>query len=226
MIDEVYEVQEYLGGKKVSERGRYRAAYLIARWYTQEGLDFCATRDAIFNWSKRTGNYLKYNVNDIVTGARACTERLTDNVNIRISEKDVNRIVRLFDSKKARMLALALLCFAKAHANRDGVFNVSISALADWIGVSRTSITVDYLPELITLGYIEKIDTPQPVTRWHKGKEYRTARYRSTRLKINASLYNAGKFELNHNDISGLYEEIFGRTERTVYNIVEDSSNC
>lgn len=221
MIDEVFEIKEYLNGKKINERGRYRAAYLIARWFTQEGLDFCATRDAIFEWSKRTGNYIKYNVNDIVTGARACTDRLTDNVTICVSENDINHIVRLFDSRKARLLALAILCFAKQHANRDGVFNISMSALSDWIGISRAQISSNYLPELITLGYVERVESVQPVSRWHRDKELKTSRYKSTRLKINASLYNAGKYKMRNNDIEKLYDEIFVQTERTVYNIVE-----
>lgn len=226
MIDEVYEVEEYLNGKVVSERGRYRAAYLIARWFTQEGMDFCETRNAIFEWSKRTGNYIKYNVNDIVTGARACSERLTDNVNVRISEKDINRIVLSFDSSKARILALAILCFAKTHANRDGVFNISISALAEWIGLSRSSINTKYLPELITLGYVERVDAPQAITRWHRDKEVKTSRYKSVRLKINAPLYNAGKYELHNNDIHTLYDDIFVQTERTVYNLTEEDDAC
>lgn len=219
LIDEVYEVQEYLNGKKVSERGRYRAAYYIARWYTQEGLDFRETRNKVYDWAKSTNNFIKYNVNDIVTGARQCQERLKDNITLRISEADVNRIVELFDSDKARKLALSLLCYAKVYANRDGEFTISMSALSEWIGISRTSVSSKYLPELEALGYITRLDNTQPSTRWHHRQPVQTNKFKSIRLKINTSLYNAGRFRLIHNDIDKLYDEIFTDTERTVFNL-------
>lgn len=222
MVDEVYEVKEYLGGKRVSERGRYRAAFFVARWYTQEGFGIKETRNKVFEWAKSSGNYLKYNVNDIVSGARECKDRLKDNVIVRVSESDVNGIVKLFDNQKSRRLALALLCYAKAHANRDGEFDISASALAEWVGLSRTSISSRYLPELIDLEYIEKVEPDTPVMRWHHEQQYKTSKYRPLRLRINASLYNAGKYQLVHNDIDKLFDEIFVKMHRTMFNMVED----
>lgn len=228
MIDEVYEVKEYLSGKSVSERGRYRAAYLIARWYTQEGKDFREVRNAIFDWAKHTGNYIKYNVNDIITSARSCTERLKDNVIVCVGENDINQIVLLFDSKKARMTALAMLCYAKVYANAGGEFNISTSALAEWIGVSRSMLLKKYIPELETLSYIEKVTPDTKTFTWHKGKQHETNKYVTSRFRILAPLYNDGKYQLVGNNIKELYDEIFEQTERTVFNIpeVEDGTNA
>lgn len=220
MIDEVYEVKQYLAGESVSERGRYRAAYQLARWYTQEGYDFKATRNKIFEWARATNNYLKYNVNDIVTAARNHKERLKDNVIVRISESDVNEIVRLFDSRNARRLALALLCYAKVYADKDGVFDVSMASIGEWIGVAGQNISQRHLPELIALEYVEQVYDDSLVAHWHKKKKSHTHRYKTTRLKINASLYNAGKFELKNNDIDKLYNDIFVKTKRSAFDLV------
>lgn len=220
MIDEVLEVKQYLAGDPVSERGRYRAAYQLARWYTQEGYDFKTTRNKIFEWARATNNYLKYNVNDIVTAARNHNERLKDNVTVRISESDVNEIVRLFDNMNTRKLALALLCYAKVYANKDGEFSVSMSAISEWIGVVKQNVSQRHLPELVTLEYIERVSDNSPVAYWHRKKKNYTHKYKTTRLRINASLYNAGKFELHDNDIDKLFDQIFVKTKRSAYNLV------
>lgn len=177
MLDEVYEVKQYLAGKKVSERGRYRAAYLIARWYTQEGCDFKETRSRVYEWAKSSGNFIKYNVNDIVTAARQCKERLKDNPKLCVSEEDINRIVELFDASKTRLLALAILCYAKIYANSNGEFNISVSAMSDWIGVSQSSLVKRYIPELEQLGYLKKIGLEKVAHTWHHGKEHQTNKY-------------------------------------------------
>lgn len=218
MIDEVYEVKEYLDGKKITERGRYRAAYMIARWYTQEGCTFRETRDKIFEWAKRTDNFLKYNVNDIIESARNCDDRLKDNVTLYISETDVNRIVTLFDGKNTRKLALALLCYAKVYANKNKEFDVSLSALSEWCGVTRQHISHSYLPELIKLGYITKLDS-SAITVWHRAKKTTTSKYAQTRLRIEVPLYNAGKFQLVRNDFKKLHNEIFEKTQRNRFYI-------
>lgn len=222
MLDEVYEVKEYLSNKPVSERGRYRAAYLIARWYTQEGCDFKDTRAHVYEWAKSSGNYIKYNVNDIVTAARQCKDRLKDNPKLCISEADINRIVELFDNPKTRLLALAVLCYAKVYANSEGEFNVSVAALSEWIGLPQSSVVKRYLPELEQLGYLKKLVVSQHQSyTWSRGKERKTSKYRTTRMRVTAPLHNAGEFKLEHNDIRKLYDEIFVQTERTVFNMKE-----
>lgn len=219
MLDEVYEVKEYLSGKKVSERGRYRAAYLIARWFTQEGCDFKDTRSHVYDWAKQSGNFIKYNVNDIVTAARQCKDRLKDNPKLCVSEDDINRIVELFDASKTRLLALAILCYAKIYANSNGEFSVSVSALSNWIGISQSSLVKRYIPELEQLGYLSKLGLEKSARTWHRGKEHETQKYRTTRMKINVPLHNAGEHRLVHNDIQQLYDEIFVKTERTMFNL-------
>lgn len=214
------EVKQYLAGKTVSERGRYRAAYQLARWYTQEGYGFKETRNKIFEWAKTSNNYLKYNVNDIVTAARKCNERLKDNVIVRVSEDDVNEIVRLFDNFNTRKVALALLCYAKVYANKDGEFYISMSALAEWIGIARQNISQRCLPELVALEYIERTPDDTLTSYWHKRKKQHTHKYKTTRLRINTSLYNDGCFQLHDNNIEALYGDIFVRTKRSAFNLV------
>lgn len=166
---------------------------------------------------------MKYNVNDIITSARSRSDRLKDNVTLYISETDINRIVRLFDSKNTRKLALALLCYAKVYANKNGEFDISLSALAGWCGITRQHISHSYLPELIELGYISK-NKSEPTTVWHKAKKATTSRYAPMRLKIEVPLYNAGKFQLIRNDFKKLYSNVFEKTERTVFNICEEQN--
>jgi hypothetical protein len=144
---------------------------------------------------------------------------LKDNIVVKVSEDDINRIVWLFDSKRARMVALAMLCYAKVYANAGGEFNISTAALAEWTGVSRSMLLKKYIPELETLGYIKKVESDSVTYNWHKGKQYETHRYTTSKFRILVPLYNDGTYQLINNDIHKLYDEIFVKTERTVFNM-------
>ena len=96
-----------------------------------------------------------------------------------------------------------------------------MSALSEWIGIPQSSVVKRYLPELEQLGYLNKLVAQRQSFTWSRGKEHKTSKYRTTRMRITVPLHNAGEFKLEHNDIHKLYDQIFVQTERTVFNMKE-----
>lgn len=218
MIDEVLEVREYLEKKKMlREDRRSMAAYYIARWYAEEGYSFREIRDAVFKWAKESGNYLVCDVNSIVDSAIKCKDRLTDTVVVKVSETDVNRIVKRFDGKNIRLVALGLLCYAKVHADSNGEFDLSLRPFSDWIGKDRGTIMRRWLPEIEALEYAERKNGVRKFN-WRNKKSSRVGRA-PTRMHMLVPIRNTGQYILNGNDIRGLYNEIFGNTKRDMFNL-------
>lgn len=205
-INEVIECKEYLDGKHINKESLFRICYMLAKWYKQEGMSHIEIRDAIFKWGKKHSVFITYNVNGIIYQALEDTQRLRDNVVIKINQTDVGEIKKRFDSKNARLLALALLCYAKANANQNKEFFISSVALSNWLGTNRGNMSSRTLPELINFGYIEKVEPVHGYVWNKKDKEYK---YKPWNLKINAPLLNSGGIELIDNNILDLYNSVF-----------------
>lgn len=210
LVNEVYEVKEYLSGKPVSKRGMCRAVYQVARWYIQEGVSFLDVRNHIFDWLIRTGQPYDGDVNALISKAMEEKTPLRD-VPVYVNDTDIRRIWDLTDSKPLRKLALALLCYRKVYA-RKGVFFISLSALSDWCGLPRPHISHTYLPALIELGYVSRLSGHDGES-WHRKKKQGATRMAQVQLRINVPVHNTGTYQLEKNDFQALYQAIT-QTER------------
>lgn len=204
MINEVLEIQEYLKGKNISERHLYRICFLLAKWYKQQGLNNVEIREKIFEWGQKYKIYIKDNVNSIIYNALNDEKPLRGNETVvKISRNDVNEIVRRFDSEKVRKTALAVLCYSKVSADRDGEFNISALALSNWLKINYGNMCSRYFKEMIDFEYIQKVCGSSTFT-WNKNTKSTTLR-----LKLLVPIENNGEFVLNGNDIDGLYNDVF-----------------
>lgn len=203
MINEVLEVEEYLAGKNISKKCLYRICYMLAKWYKQKGMSHIEIRQAIFDWGKKHGVYITYNLNSIIYQALADKHRLRGKTEVWISESDIEEITKRFDSKNCRKLALAILCIAKVSADNENSFSAPVTALSNWVQIDAGSCSKRYLPEMIDFGYISKLDS-EKVYSW-KGK----AKSTSSQFTILVPIDGCKGHLLKENNISGLYDEIF-----------------
>lgn len=204
MINEVLEVQDYLEGRNINKRCIYRICYMLAKWYKQQGMSHMDIRQSIFNWGKKYNIFITCNVNSIIYQALDDKTRLRDDIEIHISENDIKEITERFDSKNCRLMALAILCYAKCTANRDNEFNLSLLALSNWIGIDYNNLLKRHLPELVDFNYISRVDNNNKTYSWNK-----EVKNKSTALKIQVSVKNEGIYKLKDNNIRQLYLDIF-----------------
>ena len=204
MINEVVEVMDYLSGKNISKNNIYRMCYLIAKFLKATGLEPVKIRGRIFEWANENGLYIKQSVNDIIRRALTDSKKLKENVEIKISKADIEEIEMRFDKPKTKLVALAILCYAKANADKKGEFCLSSVALGAWLGIHSSNIRRNYLRELVEFGYISKVSTPKGAFNWSHSDEENYSKYR-----IEVSVRNCGAFVLQNNDIKKLHKEAF-----------------
>ena len=207
MIDEIFEVKQYLKGVNVSKQNLYRTCYLLVKWYKELGSKKIEVRAALFEWGKKYNFYIKYNVNDIID---TVFERNSPNLKspeIKINKNDVKNINKRFDNKNTKLVALAVLCYAKAFANEDGEFSLTSVGLSSWLNINRQSIRKKYIKELIEYEFVSEVSKPERIKNKNDwGKPYEE---QSTRYKINMPLNNSGDFVLRNNEIGKLFSEVF-----------------
>ena len=209
MINEYLEVQQYLKGEGVNKECLQRICFLIACWYKELGYNKLQIREAIFEWANRYHYFLDFSVNTIIYRVEENNAKLRRNSDIYINDDDIARIKARFDTKNVRMVALAILCYSKAFADKDGNFNLSTVSLGNWVGFSRTNISSYYLKELIDFSYVEKVNYKKKKTyTWNKKTVAR-----SLVLKLKVPTVNEGKYKIKDNDIRALYDEVFGTSE-------------
>ena len=181
---------------------------MLAKWYKQQGLSNVEIREKIFEWGQRYNIYIKYNVNSIIYQALEDKHRLRgDEAIVRISQMDINEIIRRFDSVQCRKVALAILCYAKVSADRDNEFNISALALSNWLNINRGNMSGRYIKELIDFEYIKKTDVSKTYS-WDSNVKSNTMT-----LKILVPIENTGDYILSKNNIEGLYNEIFEKAK-------------
>lgn len=204
MINEVLEIQEYLKGKNISEKHLYRICFLLAKRYKQQGLSNVEIREKIFEWGQKYKIHIKDNVNSIIYNVLNDEKPLRGNETVvKISQNDINEIIRRFDSIQCRKVALAILCYAKVSADRDNEFNISALALSNWLKINYGNMCSRYFKEMIDFEYIQKV-CGSPTFTWNKNTKSTTLR-----LKLLVPVKNDGEFVLNGNDIDGLYNDVF-----------------
>lgn len=204
MINEVLEVQEYIDGKNINKKCLYRICFMLAKWYKQQGLSNVEIRDRIFEWGQKYNIYIKYNVNSIIYQALEDKNRLRgDESVVRINQNDIDEITRRFDSVQCRKVALAILCYAKASADRDNEFNISALALSNWLNTNHSNMCNRAIKELIDFEYISKVNSVKTYS-WDNNVKSNTLA-----IKILVPIENKGEYTLNKNNIEELYNKIF-----------------
>lgn len=208
MINEVLLVEDLLSGKGVNERCMYQHCYLMSKYFLQQGLDPSKVREKIFSWATSQKIFLdvtEINVNQIVYRAAHDKNRLRENTIVKISSHDLEEIKKRFDRPKTRKVALALLCYAKAAANSDNEFVLSVLAFSNWLHISCNSVRTSYLPEIIFFGYLEKVSTPnKKIYAWDS-----KAKSKAQKFKLLVDFKNVGEYQLIDNNIDVLYDECF-----------------
>lgn len=202
MINEVAEVKGYLDGKNLNKKNLYRICYLLAKWHKEQGLTHVEIRNSIFDWANQYHVFIKYSLNSIIYKALDDKNRLRDNIVIKINKGDIDEISNRFDSKNTKLVALAVLCFSKAYADRDKTFNISSKALASWLNMDDSNLRKRHIKELVDFGYLSKISSPQNTYTWSNTNP-------TCEFKINVDIHNSGNYVLVDNEILDLYSEIF-----------------
>ena len=207
MVDEIYEVSQYLDGKNIVHSNLYRVCLQMVRWHKDKGeLSRIEIREKIlYDWALKHKINVRYNLNDIINRVFDSNDfgMLKSHV-VKVNNHDVERIKRSFDNETTKLVALAMLCYAKAHGSKKGEFTMSAVNLGAWLGINRKSLTKKYIKELIDFNYLTIAAKPTNNSKWKKAFAEQ-----STRYMINAPLHNSGNFELKNNEIGILFSEVF-----------------
>lgn len=204
MINEVLEAKDYIAGKNINKNNLYRTVYLMAKYHIMQGVPIPDIRQKIFDWGRENNVWIKYSVNDITIRAAEDKSPLLCPESVNVSNDDVARIVKLFDTPRVQCCALALLCYAKVYANKNGEFPLSSIPFSNWVGIDRSYFQRKVAKELDMFGYVKVINVPQKKPRWDEGEHLSTTRY-----KMLVPYDNVGEYKLNGNDIQLLFRELF-----------------
>lgn len=196
-----------LNNPKTDNKAIYGNCYLLGRYLHQEGKTMEEAREILKEWLQKCGCEDKIHgwLNGCISKAYQNNQRLTENQTILVQKEDIDEIIKRFDLKNTRLVALAILCYAKAFANNDNEFLISTYGLQDWIDIRHDHISNRYIKELINFGYLEKV-TSGSIT-WYKN----LVGQQMTRYRIKVPIHNKGEYELKNNDIQKLYAEVFNK---------------
>lgn len=205
MIDEVAEVKQYLAGKPPEEKSRlYRACYMISKYLKEDGMSPVDAVSFIDKWLDGSGHG-KINLLQCVNAAYMNVNKLKRGRRVLVSSDDVKAIVEHAPTKNDRKVALALLCNAKAFADKKGIFQASTEAVASWVGIKGSNIRGRSIDRLCKWGYIEKVDTYRGKAAGRFSKYSRSA----SCFRLLVPWKNTDGVELVNNDIDSLYSELF-----------------
>jgi hypothetical protein len=204
MIDERNEALGYLDGMGLNADNLYRMCWLLICLYKEQGLTPCAIRDKLFEWGKKHRVWIKYDVNSIITRVFDAQNNMLRSPIVKVSKQDVERIKKSYFNKKVRLVALAMLLYAKAYANKKKEFYISSVGLGAWLGISRKTLRGKYIKELVDFEYLVEVEARAVGNEWNKEDGAQSIKYR-----LNVPLYEDGEYEMEGNDIYKLYNEAF-----------------
>ena len=205
MIDEIFEVKQYLQGKNISKENIYRICYQMTRYYMEQGNNQEQIRSILQEWAKTNSISLKLDINDVISRAfyKEKDTILVSHV-VKINKQDVACINQRFDKKRTKLTALAMLCFAKIHADENGIFRLPTVSLSAWTGLNRKSLTNKYIRELVDFGYMEIFNPHENIV-----DDQRFIMRPATWYKALYSLHNSGNWILKQNDLRILFSDVF-----------------
>lgn len=204
MINEQYEVSQYLAGNNINKKCLHRICFLLAKYYSEQGLNHLEIRNEIFAWGREYNTYFPFSVNSVIYQALEDKHKLRGKTDVYINDEDIHQILSRFDSKNCKLLALAILCYAKVAANSDGEVAISTVAFSSWLKMQQSHISGRYIPELIDFDFMEKLGDEETYFMWDKKTLSKNRRY-----KLKVPLVNEGTYVLVDNDIFQLAREVF-----------------
>lgn len=203
MINERVEVRDYLQGKNLHRDIEYRICLLLAKWYYEQGnTTVSAIREKLKIWAKENNFYFNVSMNTIASRVIDGQMKLQGDFPIYINDTDIGIIQRDFDSYYERIVALAVLCYAKAYA-KDNKFKISQIALEHWLNINHRTLS-KYFKMLEEFDYIGKVQGGD-IHSWYN--KYVVAE--SYTYEILVPCENTGKYQLVDNNIFDLYDVIF-----------------
>lgn len=209
MISEKTEVKKYFSGN-VDKKNLYRAVYMMAKYHKSNGLPMKDALATILEWVKLNKLTLNFSPMGCIHAAYQNQRELNEGMKVSISEKDKDTILRFAYSESEKLLALALVCYAKAFANKHGVFKMSFSALAQWLDMDRSNLYRRYLKPLISFGFIAQHETPEALKAWNRDGGY------GSEYELLVPYDKGGEYELVDNDIHDLYKRVFAEDNTDV----------
>lgn len=207
MINEILRVEELLKGEGVNENCLYGMVYLISKYYKEKGLPFVEIRQKIFEWGRQYNYYFDFMINPIIY--RTIDDKVPlrgDDTVIYINDNDIAEITKRFDRKSERRTALAMLCYAKATADKHNRFYLSMSQMGGWLNYAKTNMSNRYMKALTDYKYIKKLDNNK---KWVLGKKVVPNKSKCLQIEMLVPIENHGDYMLVGNDIDRLYSEIF-----------------
>lgn len=157
-------------------------------------------KEAITKWKTENHYWFHCNVLQAISHARKHNGEIRRDTTVYISDEDVYEINRRFENKNVKFLALAILAYAKATADKYGVCNISMVGLATWLDLDYTSVK-RWLNVMIEYAYLVKINVP---------KREGQIRNPVTQIRMLVPLKNDGRYVVHGNDIAALANELFG----------------
>ena len=202
MINEYSWAEElYKGNRSPSTKNNYGDCMYLARYLIQNGNSVPQSCNLLYDWGKENHIYFD---NRIVLMCQKAEKMqpLRDFVDIHISEEEINTIKTMLKKKNSQIVALAMLCYAKAFHAPSESFDISTYQLELWTGIQRENISGRYIKEIESMGIIKKVE-PSAMDYW-KG----FAKSKMNKYKFCFPLLNEGKYVLNDNNIIGFFESL------------------
>ena len=201
MINEQLIVDQILTGKKINVYQMRFAVTLLARYYLSQGLNQLETREKIFEWANANTYHIKVGVKRIISDVASDLRPLAKDIRVFINNADIDLIKAVANTKLERKVALAFLCYAKVYADGDGIVEMPIATVVDWIGQKDPHNTYTrIMPRLFAKGFFTN---EEDVQKWHGHIVKRTRT-----MRLCCELNNKGKHELVDNDFDTLYNSI------------------
>lgn len=204
MINEKVDAEMYLQGENLYRDIEYRICILLSKLFYSRGLkSILEIREALKYWAKEKNFYLTVSMNSVAERVIKEDMQLQGQKPVRVNKSDIATIKDKFDTYEERLVALAVLCYAKVYADDDGQFTLSLSALSHWLTFQPKYLR-KYLNRLIDLGYIELVSKGD-VSSWYKT----TVVVAMDTYVIKVPYKNTGNISMSDNNIEQLYEDAF-----------------
>ena len=209
MLNEKNEITALLNGERINKKYTYRSCYLLAKHFKSLGYDLVKTREEIFSWANKYKIYITDDLNSIIQRAFDDKKDIAEIIEIKINKEDIEEIIKRFDKYNTRLTAFAILCFAKKHANKNGMFYMSKIGLSNWIGIEQANLSNRYIKELIDFSYIEKVSKNDIKHIRIKNKQVSKMLIYKIKVKYN----NIGEYIIEDYDIRKEFENIITNYE-------------
>jgi len=204
LLNEKNEITALLNGERINKKYTYRSCYLLAKHFKSLGYDLVKTREEIFSWANKYKIYITDDLNSIIQRAFDDKKDIAEIIEIKINKEDIEEIIKRFDKYNTRLTAFAILCFAKKHANKNGMFYMSKIGLSNWIGIEQANLSNRYIKELIDFSYIEKVSKNDIKHIRIKNKQVSKMLIYKIKVKYN----NIGEYIIEDYDIRKEFENI------------------